>query len=117
MAYPHGTVPTTATVHPTPVYETLTMALVALVLWRMRTAARPGAVRALPRAGGHERFLVEFIRRNDDVRRPHARSALARHDRGGAVWLPCCARRARATGHAPARHRAGAGAHLTCLRG
>ena len=59
----------TQTVHPTPIYETLAMGLVAL-----------GAVaRARPRSGraccspatsslaGLERFLVEFLRRNDEV--------------------------------------------------
>src|SRR3954452_22187038 len=36
MAYPKGTVPTKVEVHPTPVYETLAMGLIALVLWRLR---------------------------------------------------------------------------------
>ena len=36
MAYPNGTVPTTEKVHPTPVYETITMLLVAALLWRWR---------------------------------------------------------------------------------
>src|SRR3954447_14082916 len=36
MAYPKGTVPTTDTVHPTPVYETLVMGIVALILWNYR---------------------------------------------------------------------------------
>jgi phosphatidylglycerol:prolipoprotein diacylglycerol transferase len=53
MAYPKGTVPTNVEVHPTPIYETLTMGLVAMLLWQLRA--------------GVERFLVEFIRRNDDV--------------------------------------------------
>ncbi len=65
MAYPDGTVPTTQTVHPTPVYETLTMGLVAWGLWRARDAVRPGALFALWLVcAGIERFLVEFIRRN-----------------------------------------------------
>ena len=42
MAYPHGTVPTTRTVHPTPVYETHAMGLVAWGLWRLRDRFRPG---------------------------------------------------------------------------
>jgi phosphatidylglycerol:prolipoprotein diacylglycerol transferase len=65
MAYPHGTVPTTTPVHPTPVYETLTMGLVALLLWRWRHRWRPGTLFALWLVlAGMERFLVEFIRRN-----------------------------------------------------
>ncbi len=69
MAYPNGTVPTPpgVTVHPTPVYETLAMAAVTWVLWRLATRAQ--------RSGwwtfgwflvlsGAERFLVEFVRRN-----------------------------------------------------
>ena len=56
------------TVHPTPIYETLVMGLVAYVLWQLRDRVRPGrAVRPLPRDRGLERFLVEFIRRNDDA--------------------------------------------------
>jgi phosphatidylglycerol---prolipoprotein diacylglyceryl transferase len=68
MSYPHGTVPTTDTVHPTPIYETLTMAAVAYVLWRLRDRFRPGILFALYLIlSGTERFLVEFIRRNDAV--------------------------------------------------
>ena len=68
MAYPHGTVPTTETVHPTPVYETLAMVLVAWWLWRHRHAWRPGTLFAAYLVlAGLERFLVEFIRRNDEV--------------------------------------------------
>src|SRR5919202_600635 len=36
MAYPDGTVPTHDRVQPTPVYETLSMGLVALLLWGLR---------------------------------------------------------------------------------
>jgi len=68
MAYPDGVVPTTEVVHPTPIYETLTMGLGAWVLWRLRDALRPGALFGfyLVLAGG-ERFLVEFLRRNEAV--------------------------------------------------
>jgi phosphatidylglycerol:prolipoprotein diacylglycerol transferase len=67
MAYPHGTVPTTETVHPTPVYETFAMLLVAWWLWRHRHAWRPGTLFAAYLVlSGLERFLVEFIRRNPD---------------------------------------------------
>ena len=68
MAYPHGTVPTTHTVHPTPIYETVAMGLVAIVLWRLRDRLRPGLLFALYLVlSGTERLLVEFIRRNHHV--------------------------------------------------
>jgi phosphatidylglycerol:prolipoprotein diacylglycerol transferase len=68
MAYPHGTVPTTVKVHPTPIYETLTMGLAAWALWRARNAFRPGVLFACYLIfAGSERFLVEFLRRNDTV--------------------------------------------------
>lgn len=66
MAYPDGTVPTDEPVHPTPIYETLAMGLLALVLWRLRDRFRPGVLFAIYLvAAGLERFLVEFVRRND----------------------------------------------------
>ena len=66
MSYPKGTVPTTVEVHPTPVYETLAMGLVALVLWNLRDRFRPGLLFALYLVlSGVERLLIEFIRRND----------------------------------------------------
>ncbi|HEX4364370.1 MAG TPA: prolipoprotein diacylglyceryl transferase family protein [Solirubrobacteraceae bacterium] len=65
MAYPHGVVPTTEVVHPTPIYETLSMALIAWLLWNARDVLRPGVVFAwYLLLAGTERFLVEFIRRN-----------------------------------------------------
>jgi phosphatidylglycerol:prolipoprotein diacylglycerol transferase len=68
MAYPDGTVPTDQQVHPTPVYETLAMGLVALLLWRLRNRYRPGVLFALYLVlAGLERFFVEFLRRNDRV--------------------------------------------------
>jgi phosphatidylglycerol---prolipoprotein diacylglyceryl transferase len=68
MAYPDGTVPTTDEVHPTPVYETLAMGLVAVVLWRLRDRFAPGFLFGLYLIlAGLERFLIEFIRRNDAV--------------------------------------------------
>jgi phosphatidylglycerol:prolipoprotein diacylglycerol transferase len=68
MAYPDGTKPTDQTVHPTPVYETVTMGIVALVLWRLRDRFTNGTLFALYLLlAGTERFLVEFIRRNSDV--------------------------------------------------
>jgi phosphatidylglycerol:prolipoprotein diacylglycerol transferase len=68
MAYPEGTVPTTEEVHPTPVYETFTMGLVTLLLWNLRDRLAPGVLFGLYLfLAGLERFLVEFIRRNDAV--------------------------------------------------
>jgi phosphatidylglycerol---prolipoprotein diacylglyceryl transferase len=68
MSYPDGTVPTTDEVHPTPVYETLAMGLAAYVLWRLRDRFAPGVLFGIYLiVAGIERFLVEFIRRNDDV--------------------------------------------------
>ena len=68
MSYPDGTVPTDQDVHPTPIYETLAMGVVALVLWRLRDRVAPGVVFGLYLLlAGTERLLVEFIRRNDSV--------------------------------------------------
>jgi phosphatidylglycerol---prolipoprotein diacylglyceryl transferase len=68
MAYPDGTEPIDEPVHPTPVYETLAMGLVAMVLWRLRFRLTNGLLFALYLVlSGTERLLVEFIRRNDDL--------------------------------------------------
>ena len=68
MAFPDGVVPTTQEVHPTPIYETLAMGLLAVVLWRLRDRLRPGVLFALYLVGaGIERFLVELVRRNETV--------------------------------------------------
>jgi phosphatidylglycerol---prolipoprotein diacylglyceryl transferase len=70
MGYPHGTVPTPpgVRVQPTPIYETVAMGLVAYLLWRLRDRVRPGVVIALYCVlSGLERFLVEFVRRNNEV--------------------------------------------------
>jgi phosphatidylglycerol---prolipoprotein diacylglyceryl transferase len=68
MAYPEGTVPTTEEVHPTPVYEALAMGGVAYLLWRLRDRFQPGILFALYLVlAGLERFLVEFVRRNEAV--------------------------------------------------
>jgi phosphatidylglycerol:prolipoprotein diacylglycerol transferase len=107
MGYPHGTVPTPpgVTVHPTPIYETLAMGLVAWVLWRYRDRVRPGILFAWYLVGaGTERFLVEFLRRNADVAAgltaPQLESivmALA-----GVVWLVVASRRGSVRAFAPA---------------
>jgi phosphatidylglycerol:prolipoprotein diacylglycerol transferase len=70
MGYPHGTVPTPpgVRVQPTPIYETVSMCLLAYLLWWLRDRVRPGVIFALYLLlSGLERFLVEFIRRNSEV--------------------------------------------------
>lgn len=70
MGYPHGAVPTAPgeTVQPTPIYETLSMGLLAFVLWNLRDRFRPGVLFGFYLLGaGAERFLVEFARRNESV--------------------------------------------------
>jgi phosphatidylglycerol:prolipoprotein diacylglycerol transferase len=68
MAYPEGTVSTDVPVHPTPIYETIAMGLVTYALWRLRNRFQPGLLFALYLVlAGTERFLIEFIRRNDEV--------------------------------------------------
>ncbi len=68
MSYPHGEIPTTQRVHPTPIYETLTSLLIFGLLWRWRRTTPPvklfGYYLLL---AGLERFLIEFLRRNDRV--------------------------------------------------
>jgi len=84
MAFPNGLVPTTARVHPTPIYELIVACAIAWVLWRMgapRNSAelpkrkqdrvagdktvRPGEIFAMYLLlTGVARFLVEFIRIN-----------------------------------------------------
>jgi phosphatidylglycerol:prolipoprotein diacylglycerol transferase len=96
MAYPHGTVPTTQTVHPTPIYETVSMGLAAWALWRARNAFRPGVLFACYLIlAGSERFLVEFLRRNDTVAAgltaPQLESLAMLV--GGMVWVTLAARR------------------------
>jgi phosphatidylglycerol:prolipoprotein diacylglycerol transferase len=97
MAYPDGTEPIDTPVHPTPVYETLAMGLIALVLWRLRDRLTNGLLFAvyLLLAGG-ERFLVEFVRRNDDVALSLTQAQLISLVMmiAGAVWLLVASRRA-----------------------
>src|SRR3989440_609454 len=47
MAYPKGTVPTDTRVHPTPVYESLAMGVVAVLLWRWRDRFEAGTLFAI----------------------------------------------------------------------
>ena len=84
MAFPNGLVPTTARVHPTPIYELIVACAIAWILWRMGSSStvvqhqkngkvtaevlagvRPGEVFAMYLIlTGVARFLVEFIRIN-----------------------------------------------------
>jgi phosphatidylglycerol:prolipoprotein diacylglycerol transferase len=107
MAYPNGTVPTTEEVHPTPVYETIAMSLVALLLWRWRHRWRTGTLFGVYLIlAGAERFLVEFVRRNEDVwlglTQPQLFSIVMMV--GGVVWIALVNRRAES--RAPAAVRA-----------
>jgi len=84
MAFPNGLVPTTARVHPTPIYELIVAGAIAWILWRMGSVRgtvqeqsggrdsklneggiKPGEVFAMYLIlTGVARFLVEFIRIN-----------------------------------------------------
>jgi len=98
MGYPHGTVPTPpgVRVQPTPIYETVSMCLLAYVLWQLRDRVRPGVIFALYLVfSGLERLLVEFIRRNAEIfaglTAPQLESIALMAI--GAVWLVWMARR------------------------
>lgn len=68
MAYPKGEVPTTVAVHPTPIYETVWMGLVALMLWQLRDRVPAKVLVAIYLlSAGLERFVIEFWRRNPSV--------------------------------------------------
>jgi phosphatidylglycerol---prolipoprotein diacylglyceryl transferase len=68
MAYPEGTKKTLEDVQPTPVFETVSMGLVALVLWQLRDRLPPWGLFGLYLLlAGTERLLIEFIRLNDSV--------------------------------------------------
>ena len=106
MAYPEGTVATDVPVHPTPIYETIAMGLITYVLWRLRRRLQPGLLFALYLVlAGAERFLVEFIRRNDDVALGLTQAQLlsVAMIAAGGFWLARKARRGElwATGEPP----------------
>ncbi|MFT4050320.1 MAG: prolipoprotein diacylglyceryl transferase [Solirubrobacterales bacterium] len=70
MGYPHGTVPTDPGVHvwPTPIFETILMGFLAVVLWRLRDRFAPGVLFGIYLvASSLERFMIEFLRRNEPV--------------------------------------------------
>ncbi len=68
MSYPHGVVPTTELVHPTPIYEAILYTAIFFWLWRRRgkmASAEPFAQYLI--LSGIARFGVEFLRRNPVV--------------------------------------------------
>lgn len=70
MSYENGTVPTPpgVDVYPTPILETVSMAILAYVLWRLRDRFAPGVLFGIYLiASSIERFLIEFLRRNEVV--------------------------------------------------
>ncbi|MDX6623245.1 MAG: phosphatidylglycerol---prolipoprotein diacylglyceryl transferase [Solirubrobacterales bacterium] len=96
MAYPDGTVPTDDQVHPTPVYEALAMGLCAWLLWQLRDRVRPGMLFAIYLVyAGLERFLIEFLRRNDPgtLGLTTAQIESLAMALGGAIWIAIVVRR------------------------
>jgi phosphatidylglycerol:prolipoprotein diacylglycerol transferase len=96
MAYPDGVVPTEVEVHPTPIYETLALGIATYVLWRLRDRLRPGLLFAVYLViAGSERFLIEFIRRNEDVAIGLTQAQLLSLAMAiaGVAWLVAAARR------------------------
>jgi phosphatidylglycerol---prolipoprotein diacylglyceryl transferase len=74
MSFPHGLVPTTQRVHPTPIYEFMVALLIAGYLWRRGAKSAGGASPPLGQITGEylllsgvARFLVEFIRINPRI--------------------------------------------------
>ncbi|WP_024288363.1 prolipoprotein diacylglyceryl transferase [Cellulomonas sp. KRMCY2] len=68
MTFPNGVVATDVPVHPTPLYEALAAAVIAVLLWRAsRTLPLPAVFGVYLVLSGVSRFLVEFLRINDPV--------------------------------------------------
>ncbi|MGV8965834.1 MAG: prolipoprotein diacylglyceryl transferase [Cellulomonas sp.] len=66
MTFPHGVVPTSVPVHPTPLYETLAAIVIAGALWAIGKRWNPPAVfGAYLVLSGLSRFLVEYLRINE----------------------------------------------------
>ncbi len=112
MGYPDGVVPTDpgVEVHPTPIYETLSMGLLAWVLWRLRDVVRPGGIFALYLVfAGLERFLVEFVRLNEPsvAGLTTAQLISLAMMAGGILWLALMQRGGGITSPQPAERRAG----------
>jgi phosphatidylglycerol:prolipoprotein diacylglycerol transferase len=72
MSFPHGLVPTTQRVHPTPIYELFVALLIAGYLWRRgKNSGSPLPLGQITGEylvlSGVARFLVEFIRINPRI--------------------------------------------------
>jgi phosphatidylglycerol---prolipoprotein diacylglyceryl transferase len=76
MSFPHGLVPTTQRVHPTPLYELVAALIIAWFLWYRGRPRRGGSTKVLHVGvitgeylilSGIARFLVEFIRINPRI--------------------------------------------------
>lgn len=68
MTFPNGVVATDVPVHPTPLYEALAAAVIAVLLWRAsRTMRLPAVFGAYLVLSGVSRFLVELLRINEPV--------------------------------------------------
>lgn len=74
MSFPHGLVPTTQRVHPTPIYELIVALLIAWYLWKRGRARPDGSLLVVGEVTaeyliltGIARFLVEFIRINPKI--------------------------------------------------
>ena len=103
MSFPHGLVPTTQRVQPTPIYEFFVACLIAWILWRLgarflpsRPASRGLVFAAYLILTGAARFLVEFIRINPrsffGLTNAQAASILSMVA-GIAIWLAVSRRR------------------------
>ncbi|MBI2683891.1 MAG: prolipoprotein diacylglyceryl transferase [Actinobacteria bacterium] len=66
MSYRNGVVPTADIVHPAPLYESVALLVIFMVLWRLRGRMNaPWSLFGLYLAlSGTMRFFVEFVRRN-----------------------------------------------------
>jgi phosphatidylglycerol:prolipoprotein diacylglycerol transferase len=72
IAFPEGLPPTTVLVHPTQIYEALTLVPVAWLLFRWRGGRRSDrfVVGAYLTLTGSIRFAIEFVRVNEQVPGP-----------------------------------------------
>lgn len=69
MAFPHGVVPTTERVHPTPLYDIVLLLTAFTLIWKVRRKGFvPGTLSGFYLiAAGSERFITEFWRRTPKI--------------------------------------------------
>jgi phosphatidylglycerol---prolipoprotein diacylglyceryl transferase len=67
MSFPHGLVPTTQRVHPTPIYELIVALIIAFILWKRGKQPAGEITGEYLVLAGLARFLVEFIRINPRI--------------------------------------------------